>query len=202
MPCQLVFLFIPPVPGRPGYLNVTSFINRSIVQTVRVQQEVHDAYRHDAVLIPFGHDVIFDYNDFLERIIDACKRSGLLPYFCFVRHGKCRLNVITPVALVGHKVHFILLAYRLVVPVRGTFLHQAYIHMIPSNTQLIVNDVFHDVAFFLLAKAKQGIADAKVRKIILGQRVDVFLPLDVVTNGFFYQEGVFHIRKVFCDTCR
>ena len=44
-----------------------------IIQTVRAQQEVHEANRHDAVLIPFGHNVIPHHNDFLERIADARK---------------------------------------------------------------------------------------------------------------------------------
>ena len=52
-----------------------------------MQQEVHDAYRHDAVLIPFWHDVILDYDDFLELVVDTCKRSGLLSYLSFIRHG-------------------------------------------------------------------------------------------------------------------
>lgn len=46
--------------------------SRSIVQAVRAQQKVHDSYCHDAILVPFRHDVIFDYDDFFERIIDSC----------------------------------------------------------------------------------------------------------------------------------
>lgn len=46
--------------------------SRSIVQAVRAQQKVHDSYCHDAILVPFWHDVVFDYDDFFERIIDSC----------------------------------------------------------------------------------------------------------------------------------
>ena len=39
-----------------------------IIQTVRAQQEVQEAYRYDAVLIPFGHNVIPHHNDFLGLV--------------------------------------------------------------------------------------------------------------------------------------
>ena len=89
-----------------------------------------------------------------------------------------------------------------VVFIIGAVLHDnTHIHMEPPHFQLIENDILHAVSFFNLTEIQPGIAKSHICKIILYQRINVFLSLYIISNCAVDQEGITEIINIPLD-CR
>ena len=84
----------------------------------------------------------------------------------------------------------------------GAVLHDnTHIHMEPPHFQLIENDILHAVSFFNLTEIQPGIAKSHICKIILYQRINVFLSLYIISNCAVDQKGITEIINIPLD-CR
>ena len=72
--------------------------------------------------------------------------------------GACRLYIVLLAAKSRYKIHFKVDASPLPVLIRLLYLHHSNIDTITTDNQFIVNDVFHDMRFLLLAHIKNGIS--------------------------------------------
>ena len=52
------------------------------------------------------------------------------------------------------------------------------------------------MGFFQLPEIQPGITQAQIGEVILDRRVDILLPLDVISNGVVNQEGIAKIVDI------
>ena len=78
------------------------------------------------------------------------------------RHVKSRLDIHSVWRAVHHKVYFQLLSDKLTVFVLTTKFNQSYINIISTTTKLIIDNVFHNVRFFLLSIVENGCTNADI----------------------------------------
>ena len=69
-------------------------------------------------------------------------------------------------------------------------LHDAYINMIASNPQFVVDDVLHKVVFLHLPEAQPGVAKADILKVVFCRGANIPLPLDVIARRFADEKGI------------
>jgi len=77
----------------------------SNIQAILIQQEIEKTDGQYSLLVSSWHYIIFDYNDFLERIFYVHKRTGFLYFLFSVGYGESRLYIVSFTAEVGNKVH-------------------------------------------------------------------------------------------------
>ncbi len=161
-----------------------------------MQQEIKKAEGEDAVLVPAGFDSVLDDDNLPERVAYASERTCLLLDFLSGRHIERRLDVIAIIPAVGDEIHFERFTHRLALPVRGPDYEIAHIHTETSYSQFIEDDVLHNVAFLLLAESEYRIADADVGEIVLRQRADIPLSLEVEADCLLGDERIAEIVNV------
>ena len=75
-------------------------------------------------------------------------------------------------------------------------LYNAYVNGVSSQTQLIINDVFHNMRIFLLPERKSCISKSQIHKIVFCGRINIFFSVYIISNCPFYQKCVFQIIKI------
>ena len=101
--------------------------------------------------------MIFDNDDFLERVAYIIKRTRLLKFFFPVGDKEGRLYIISFAAKVGNKIHFKLGAKPLAILVLLFNLHHSNIYVVATYNQLIIYDILHNMRFLLLTHIQDGI---------------------------------------------
>ena len=77
--------------------------------------------------------------------------TSLLLFLFWRRHVKNRLDIHSVWRAVHHKVYLQLFSDKLTVLILATKFNQSYVHIISSTAKLIIDNVFHNVRFLLLA---------------------------------------------------
>ncbi len=72
------------------------------------------------------------------------------------------------------------IAHRLSIVIAFGMVHTANIHIKSSNQQLIVNNVFHNMVFFLLSEVKLGIAQPHIREVMFKGGSNIPFSLNVI----------------------
>lgn len=78
------------------------------------------------------------------------QRLLFLLHFITIRNGKRRLNIIPLVPAVADEIDLQLFAHSFAAFITFGTLHNTHIYIKTSYQQLIVNDIFHNMIFFLL----------------------------------------------------
>ena len=125
-------------------------------------------------------DIVLHHHDLLKGVPHAVEGVYFLCSLFLVRHGQGRLDIIPAAPLVCHKVDLQLRTLALFLFVLVTVLHHAHIHVELTAQQLIINNVLHNVVFFLLAEIQSGISQAHIAEIILQRRTDIFSALHII----------------------
>ena len=112
-----------------------------------------------------GMDIVLYDDDFFERVVNVEKRIFFLVEFFFVGNGKSRLNIISSAAFVADKIHLRLFQSLFSVDTRAGG-DDSDIDVEFADHQFVVDDVFHDMIFFLLAKIQPAVAKPHVGKVI------------------------------------
>lgn len=131
-----------------------------MAQAIIIHQKINQSDGQDAVFVSPRLDVILHHNDFLEGIIDLQERSHLLLALLLIRQCQRRLDIVSLATLIHHEVNLQLLALPFAVLIYITLLHHAHIHFATTASQLIIQDVFHNVGLLLLTQSKYGISDS------------------------------------------
>ena len=76
-------------------------------------------------------------------------------------------------------------------------IHHPHVNVVAARSQLVINDVLHDVILLRLAEVQPCVAQPNVLKIILGKGIDVPLAFEVEPLCFFDHEGVTHVIHIF-----
>lgn len=129
-------------------------------------------------------DVVLDYY-LCEKVFGKLQGVEFRRDFFGRVHLPCGLYVRALVAFVHNEVDFFL-GVRAFAPVRD----HSHVNGIAAHEQLVVNDVFHDVAGVNLAESEPGVAQADVRKIIFVRVVEIMLAFDIEAFCLAYQESV------------
>ena len=142
-----------------------------------------------------GMDIVLYDDDFFERVVNVEKRIFFLVEFFFVGNGKSRLNIISSAAFVADKIHLRLFQSLFSVDTRAGG-DDSDIDVEFADHQFVVDDVFHDMIFFLLAKIQPAVAKPYVGKIIFERGIDVLSPFYVKALRFRYQKGFLQIGEI------
>ena len=78
----------------------------------------------------------------------------------------------------------------------ATKFNQSYVHIISSTAKLIIDNVFHNVCFLLLAIVENGSTYADVCEVVFRLGTNIFSSFHIIAQSFFYQERVFQIVNV------
>lgn len=81
--------------------------------------------------------ILAKYDDFLKRIIYISERVFFLSYLFFIKHPKCRLDIITSVSIVAYKINLVVLAISLTV-YHFLFGNQANIDIETASHKLVI----------------------------------------------------------------
>ena len=74
-----------------------------------------------------------------------------------VRHGKSRLDIVPVASLIHHEINLVLLADAF--PINFSLnIYHADIYIITSRSQLIIENILHNMIFFLLTEIQNGIS--------------------------------------------
>ena len=65
-----------------------------------------------------------------------------------------------------------------------------------AGDEFVVDDVFHDVGFFLVAEKGSGVAETDIFAVVFLGVVEIGVPLDVVAFGLGEEIGVFEVGDV------
>ena len=125
-------------------------------------------------------DIVLHHHDLLKGVPHAVEGVYFLRPLFLVRHGQGRLDIIPAAPLVCHKVDLQLCALALFLLILVAVLHHAHIHIELTTQKFIIDDVFHDMIFFLLAEIQSGISQAHIAEIILQRRTDIFSALHII----------------------
>ncbi len=71
-----------------------------------------------------------------------------------------------------------------------------YVHIISSTAKLIIDNVFHNVRFFLLSIVENGCTYADISEVVFRLGTNIFSAFHIIAQGFLYQERVFQIVNV------
>ena len=91
----------------------------------------------------------------------------LLIHLFLVGDCKGELDIIPTIALIANKVYLQPFPYNLSFLIPFSVFHNANIYIKTTNKQFVVNDVLHDVVFFLLSEVQLCITQPYICKIIL-----------------------------------
>ena len=170
-------------------------------QAVRVEEEIVDAHREDAVFVADGFDHVAYEDDLLEAVVDLEQRGLLLRDLLRCGQLVCGLNVAAPVAEVRHEIDLEAFA------VRHTFagaapVDHAHIDVVAACSQLVVHDVLHDVRLLDLAEPQSRVAQPHVLEIVFLRAADVLASLDVEPSRLLDDERVLEMADVLHDGVR
>ena len=96
-------------------------------------------------------NVITDNDNLTEMVVDRQERATLLCLLFWCWHMESRLYVNTIWWAIYHKINFQLPSDKLSVFIFATKFYQTDIHIIATTTKFVVDDILHNVRFFLLA---------------------------------------------------
>lgn len=105
---------------------------------------------------------IHPYDYFFEEVTGQLQGIQFSGFLLLAVHLEGRLNIQPAVPLIYNKIDF-LLDIASVSPVN----HNAYIHIVSPADQIIVDNVFHNMAGIVLPVIQAGIAQANVCVVIL-----------------------------------
>lgn len=168
----------------------------SRIKAVLVEEELQQADEEYPVPVHVGLHRVPRYDDLPERVADLHQRSELLLPLLLVVDAIGGLDVRGSAALPGDEIHL-----------SGDLRHppvdappesdHSDIHHVSSGTELVVDDVLHDVRpVGGLTEVHPRIGDPVVHGIVFGQRSDAFPSFDVVPSGLLEQEGVLQVADV------
>ena len=104
------------------------------------------------------------------------------------------LDVVAAAALITDEIDF--RTFSLIVLAN---FHDADIDVIAAHEKFIVNHVFHEVRFLLLAEIQTRVPESEICEIIFRWRADVLAPFDVVACGLLNNERIFQMGEVGID---
>ena len=124
------------------------------------------------------------------------KREGLLLPFLGGGEGICRLDVHLLRSAIDDEVDFVLPC---LMNASSAFIDHdhADIYGVSAPNKFTVNDIFHQVRWFGLAKVDAGIPKPCVRGVVLDGIVKITPPLNVISRGFEEQKRIFEAGKIF-----
>lgn len=142
---------------------VSSFL---YIQTIFIEKKIIDSHSNQTIFINTCFDIIF-YNDkFFEGIIDFIEGFLFLLDLFRRRHFESRLDIIFMAAFVGDEVNFQLLSFCFSIRSGFLCLYDAHIYPLTSASTFCINNIFHNVIFFLLPEVQSGVAESYIFKII------------------------------------
>lgn len=112
------------------------------------------------LMLSFTIIIFLNESPILRSDADSCRSLASVGIW------EGRLYVVALASLIGYEVDFILFSDRFAVFVGRSVLHNADVDLKSTYSQLIIDYVLHDVAFFLLAEIEHGIAYADIGEII------------------------------------
>ena len=159
-------------------------------KNLRIKEEVINVHSQNTILIVVWLNDVFGNNDFLERIVNLPEWSGFLRALCLIRQRICRLNIVSGRTKVADKIHLQIGALRLSFLILCISEYSADIYVESSYPHLIVYEIFHQVAFFILSKVDTSVTQSQIHKIIFIRRVDISFAFYIVASGLFYNKRI------------
>jgi hypothetical protein len=156
-----------------------------------IQKEVLDSDILNPVFVPPGLDVVFNDHNLFEGIRDTQQRRNLLFPFVRVVNGECRLDIITFISPVDHKIYILLFACIFPVGISDILFDNADIHVITPADQIVVKDIFHEMRLFQLPESKPRISQADIRIIVFDGSLDILPSLHIVPLRSLKQTAVY-----------
>ena len=101
---------------------------------------------------------------------------------------KSRLDIHSVWRAVHHKVYLQLFSDKLTVLILATKFNQSYVHIISSTAKFIIDNVFHNVRFFLLSIVENGCTYADISEVVFRLGTNIFSAFHIIAQGFLYQE--------------
>lgn len=80
------------------------------------------------------------------------KRRLFLFHLLLIGNGKCRLNIIPPVALVAYKINFVFNFDQLAVLAAPAIFNDAHVNIEAAHQKFVINNVFKYVRLLLLTE--------------------------------------------------
>ena len=87
-------------------------------------------------------------------------------------------------------------------PVFGSLpdFHLTDIHLIATHTEFVVDNVLHNVGFFLLTEIYQRITNAQILKVVFRLCANVLPSFHIITLCFTDDKGIFKIKEILVDS--
>jgi len=140
--------------------------------------------------------IIFVYVSFILR-----SEFGFLLSLLYIRYGKGRLDITSPVAVICDKVDFQFATLALSFITFIIIFHNSDIHIESISFEFIVDNILHDMVLFLLAEVELGIAQTDIGEIVFKRSIDVSFSLDVVLCRLAQDICLFETSEISSD-CR
>lgn len=173
---------------RELFQNICIYIDFSL-HHILILKKLEQPHKDITISIHICGNVIA-HNDYLaERIVYLLQRGKLLLTLLFRWQRICRLDVVLVETIRGNEVYLILLVGTLAITHHPT-LHHTDIHHIATDTQLIVDDILHDVGNLLLPEIQSGITQADIHHIIFLDTLIILPAFYIIAASTLEEESI------------
>ncbi len=119
--------------------------------------------------------------------------------FGFIGQRIGRLDIVSGRTEVTYKINLQLFAGYFAFLILFCDWNNANVYAVSSHTQFIVDDIFHGVSLFELAKVDPCVAESQVGEIVLLWSFYICLSFDIIALGRCNQERILKAIQIFFD---